>query len=72
MDLSPDDSCRRTEAFESAHRPLSRLQPAMIGLYPVVAVLLGEVRGGRDQLVEDPQVRAGLVGGHLDRHRPMA
>ena len=28
----------------------------MIGFYPVVAVLLGDVGCGRDQLVEDPQV----------------
>ena len=29
------------------------------------------MRGSRDQVVKDPQVRAGLVGSHLDRRRPM-
>jgi hypothetical protein len=41
----------------------------VIGFDPVVAVLLGDVRGGRDQFVQHPRVRAGLVGGHLDRRR---
>ena len=41
----------------------------MIGFDTVVAVLLGDVRCRRDQFVEDPQVRAGLVGGDLDRRR---
>jgi hypothetical protein len=44
----------------------------MIGFSPVVAVLLGDVGSGRDQLVEDPQVRTGLVGGDLDRRRSLA
>ena len=43
----------------------------MIGFDAVVAVLLGDVRGGRDQFVQHPQVRAGLVGGHLDWRRPV-
>jgi len=34
----------------------------MISLYPVVAVLLGDMRCGRDQFFENPQVRAGLNG----------
>jgi hypothetical protein len=43
----------------------------MIGFYPVVAVLLGDVGGRRDEFVQHPQVRAGLVGGHLDRCAPV-
>ena len=43
----------------------------MVSFDPVVAVLLGDVGGGRDQVVEHPQVRSGLVGGDLDRRRPV-
>jgi hypothetical protein len=42
----------------------------MIAFDRVVGIVLRVVRGGGDQFVEDPQVRAGLVGGHLDRHWP--
>ena len=63
------DSCGRAEAFESAHRPQPSFQPAVIGLDPVVAVLLGDMRRSWDQFVQHPQVRAGLVGRHLDRRR---
>ena len=52
-------------------RPEPRLQPAVIGFDAVVAVLLGDVGRGRDQFGQDPQVRAGLVSGHLDRRRPV-
>jgi len=43
----------------------------MVGFDSVVTVLLGHVRGCRDQVGQHPQVGAGLVGGHLDRHRPV-
>ena len=49
----------RAEPFQPAHRPQPGLQPAVIGFDPVVRVLLGDVRGGRDQFVEHPQVWAG-------------
>jgi hypothetical protein len=42
----------------------------MIAFDRVVGVLLRDVRRGRDEFVEYPQVRGGLVGGHLDRRRP--
>src|SRR5215204_5353824 len=67
--VAGSDPCGRTEAFESAHRRLPSLQPTVIGFDPVVVVLLGDVRGGRDQVVEYPQVRGGLVRGHLNRRR---
>jgi hypothetical protein len=35
----------------------------------VVVVVLGDVCGGGHEFVEDPQVRATLVGGDLDRRR---
>jgi hypothetical protein len=60
--MTGGESCRRTEAFESAHRPKPSLQPTMIGFDPVVAILLGHVHRGWDQFVEDPPVRGGLVG----------
>jgi hypothetical protein len=41
----------------------------MISFDGIIGVLLGDVRRGRDQFVDHPQVRAGLVGGHLDRRR---
>jgi hypothetical protein len=41
----------------------------MIAFDRVVVVLLGHVCGGGDQVVENPQVWAGLVGGHFDRRR---
>jgi hypothetical protein len=39
----------------------------VVSFDPVVAVLLGDVRCGRDQFSQHPQVRTGLIGGHLDR-----
>jgi hypothetical protein len=42
----------------------------MISFDAVVGEVLGHVHRVRDQFVQDPQIRAGLVGGHLDRHRP--
>jgi hypothetical protein len=41
----------------------------MIAFDPVVVVLLGHVCRGGDQVVDHPQVRAGLIGGHLHRCR---
>ena len=44
----------------------------MIAFDRVVAILLRDVRCGPDQVVEHPQVRTGLVGGHFNRRRPVA
>jgi hypothetical protein len=44
----------------------------MIGFDPVVAVLLRDVRSSRDQVVDDSQIRPGLIGRHLDRRRSVA
>jgi hypothetical protein len=49
------DSRGRAEAFQTAHRPQPSLQPTMISFYPVVCVLLGDMRGSRDEFVQDPQ-----------------
>jgi len=51
----------------TAYRPHRRLQPAMISFDRIIGVPRGHVRRRRDQFVDHPQVRAGLVGGHLDR-----
>jgi hypothetical protein len=67
--MAGGDSRRRWEAFESAHRPQPGLQPSMIGFDAGIAVLLGDVRCRWDQFVQHPQVRTGLVRGHLDRRR---
>ena len=61
----------RPEAFESAHRPQPCLQPAVVSFDRIIGVLLGHVRRGRDQFVDHPQVRAGLVGGDLDGRRTL-
>jgi hypothetical protein len=63
--LPEGDHGGRPEAFEPAHRPQPRLQPAVIGFDTVIRVLLGNVRGGRDKFAQDPQVRAvkGASGG---------
>ena len=39
----------------------------MISFYGVVCVLLGDVAGGGQQLVEHARMRGSPVGGHLDR-----
>ncbi len=57
--------------FESAHRPEPGFEPAVIGFDGVVGVLLGDMQRRWDEFVEDPYVRRGLVGGDLDRCRPV-
>jgi hypothetical protein len=43
----------------------------MISFDTIVGVLLGDVRGCRNQFVQHPQVRAGLIGGDLHRRGPI-
>ena len=47
----------RGEAFQSAHRPKSGLQPAVIGFHRVVRILLEHVTRARDVLIDDPAGR---------------
>ena len=47
----------RGEAFQSAHRPKSGLQPAVIGLHQVVGILLEHVTRARDVVIDDPAGR---------------
>ena len=65
--MAGGDTGRRPELFQPAHRAQPSLQPAMISFNTIIGVLRGHVRRGRDQFVDHPQVRAGLVGGDLDR-----
>jgi DNA-binding CsgD family transcriptional regulator len=53
--------------LQTAHRPQSSFQLAVVGFDAVVRVPLGAVPGSRSQLVEHPGVDRGLVGDDLDR-----
>jgi hypothetical protein len=59
------------ELFEPAHRPQSGFQPSVIGFDRVVSVLLGDMTGGRHQLIEHPRVGGRAISGDLDRGRPV-
>ena len=52
-------------AFQPAHRPQPRFQPAVIGLDRIVRIPLGDVQCRRNRLVEDPRVSRCPVGGDL-------
>jgi hypothetical protein len=54
-------------AFQSAHRPQPRLQSAMVGFDRVVRVPLDGMQCRGDQLIEDPRIGRGPVGGDLGR-----
>ena len=56
-------------ARASPHRPQPGLQTAMIGFDGVGRVLLGDVAGGRQQLITDSRIRGSPVGAHLGRAR---
>ena len=57
----------RAVPFEPAHGSQPGLEPAVVGLDPVVRVGHGDVLGGGQQLVEHPRVGGGPVGGHFRR-----
>jgi hypothetical protein len=57
----------RGEAFQSAHRPKSGLQPAVIGFHQVVGILLDHVTRARDVLIDDARVGRCSIGRDLDR-----
>ncbi len=61
------DRLRGAQACEPAHGSEPGFQLAVIGLDPVVRPPGIDMVGGGQQLVEDPRVGGGLVGGHLDR-----
>jgi hypothetical protein len=63
------NGAQRGQAFESAHRPQPRLEPAVVGLDHVVRVSLGDMPRRRE-LVEQPRVDRCPVGGDLDRGEP--
>jgi hypothetical protein len=53
---------RGPSAFQAAHRPRPGLQSAVISLHAIIGIALGDVQGGRDQLVQDPRVSRCPVG----------
>jgi hypothetical protein len=55
--MSSGDHGGGPEAFEPTHRPQPSLQPTVIGFYPIVCVLLGDMRCGWNEFVQRPQVR---------------
>ena len=57
--------------FEPAHRSQSGFQPSVIGFDRVVSVLLGDVTGGRRELIEHPRIGGRAISGDLDRGRPV-
>jgi hypothetical protein len=59
------------ELFEPAHCSQSGLQPSVIGFDRIISVLLGDMAGGRHQLVEYPRVGGRVISGDLDRGRPV-
>ena len=50
-------------------QPQPRLQPTMIRFNWIIRILLDDMQGGRQQLIEQPQVGWRPVGGHLHRLR---
>ena len=54
--------------FEPSHRPQPRLQPAVVGLDPVVGVLLGSMPRCRQQLLQHDRVGRRPICGHLNGH----
>ena len=63
------DRAQRADRLQSAHRPQSRLEPAVISFDAVVAVLLEDMARGRGELIDDARVYRCPVGGDLDRRR---
>ena len=66
------DDPRGPVTLQSAHRPQPRFQPPVIGLDWIAGVPLDGVQGRGDQLVQDPRVGRGAVGGDLCRDGPGA
>ena len=54
-------------ALEATHRSQPRLEPAVVGLDPIVRVLLGVVERGRHELIDDGEERPGPIGHDLGR-----
>ena len=55
--------------LQAAHRPEPGLQPPVISLDRIVRVPLHGVQRGGDQLIEDPRIDRGPVGGDLGGDR---
>ena len=57
------------ESFQAAHWPQSGLQSAVVGFDGVIRVLVQDMAGGGQQLIQCPWVSLCPVGGHLGRSR---
>src|SRR5947209_7425866 len=53
------------EPFQAAHGSQPGLQFAVIGFDHIIRILLEDMQGGGQQLIEYPEVGRRLVGGHL-------
>ena len=53
------------EPFQAAHGSQPGLQFSVIGFDHIIRILLEDMQGGRQQLIEYPEVGRRLVGGHL-------
>ena len=58
------DDPQRAVPFQAAHGSQPGLEPAVVGLDPVVRLRPGDMLGGGHQLVEHPRVGRGPVGAH--------
>jgi hypothetical protein len=67
--VSRRNDAQRGDRLQPSHRAQPGLEPTVISLDPVIAVLLGDVPRGRGELVDDAQVHRCPVGGDLNRQR---
>jgi hypothetical protein len=51
----------------SGHSAVDELEASMVGFDPIVRILLGVVKRGRDQLIDHRALRGRTVGHDLDR-----
>ena len=59
------DHSRRAQPFKTAHRPQPGLEPSVISLDQIIRILLDDVAGGRQHLVEHSRVGWCLVGARV-------
>lgn len=67
--VTGNDDRSQPRPFQSSHEPQTGLEAGVIGFDAVVGILIGDVAGAGEQLVEHRRVHARQVGGHLHRRR---
>ena len=55
------------EALQSPHRAEPCLEPPVVGLHRIVRILLRDMEGTRNELIQNRRIRRCPVRGHLDR-----